>query len=232
MQNRNITLDAIRTLAIVLMVVFHFAYDLRFFGWVDWNVPNGKGWREFRYVILTLFFVSVGASLVLGNYRKFSLKMFLLRLFSIAFWAAVISLFTYYFFNANWIFFGVLHFIAVASVLCVPLIRKPILSLLLGFVAVTLFNSGLVSSKWPFNLMSLSLPHSPNDYVAIFPWIGVVLFGIAIGHVLKSGFDPVAKWNIPNKLTLLGRHSLVVYILHQPIFFALFGTIYWLSSSV
>ena len=60
----------------------------------------------------------------------------------------------------------------------------------------------------------------------------MVLFGIAIGHVLKSGFDPVAKWNIPNKLTLLGRHSLVVYILHQPIFFALFGTIYWLSSSV
>ncbi|MCP3865813.1 MAG: DUF1624 domain-containing protein, partial [Aestuariibacter sp.] len=77
MQNRNITLDAIRTLAIVLMVVFHFAYDLRFFGWVDWNVPNGKGWREFRYVILTLFFVSVGASLVLGNFRKFNLKMFL-----------------------------------------------------------------------------------------------------------------------------------------------------------
>jgi uncharacterized membrane protein len=106
------------------------------------------------------------------------------------------------------------------------------LSLLLGFVAVTLFNIGLVSSKWPFNLISLSLPHSPNDYVAIFPWIGVVLFGIAIGHVLKSGFDPVAKWNIPNKLTLLGRHSLVVYILHQPIFFALFGTIYWFSSSV
>ena len=133
MQNRNITLDAIRTLAIVLMVVFHFAYDLRFFGWVDWNVPNGKGWREFRYVILTLFFVSVGASLVLRNYRKFNLKMFLLRLFSIAFWAAVISLFTYYFFNANWIFFGMLHFIAVAKCFVCSVDSKTHIVAVVGF---------------------------------------------------------------------------------------------------
>lgn len=201
-------------LVIVLMVVFYFVYDFCFFGWVDWNVFNGKGWREFWYVILMFFFVSVGVLFVFGNYWKFSLKMFLLWLFFIVFWVVVILFFMYYFFNVNWIFFGVLYFIVVVSVLCVLLIRKFILLLLLGFVVVMLFNIGLVFSKWLFNLISLLLFYFLNDYVVIFLWIGVVLFGIVIGYVLKSGFDLFVKWNILNNLIFFGWYSLVVYILY------------------
>lgn len=229
---RNVTLDIMRTVAIVLMVIFHFAYDLRFFGWVDWNVPNGPGWKQFRYVILSLFFLSVGASLVFAHHQRVDLKSFAKRIMWIVVWACVISLFTYWFFNSNWIFFGVLHFIAVASVLSLPFARYPVMACFIGIGIITLFLTNVVTSKWPFNLWELGLPSSPNDYVALFPWVGVVLLGIGVGHMFIKGIDPCASLKLSTKITFLGRHSLAVYVLHQPLFFVTLGSVYWLSHSV
>ena len=177
---RNVTIDIMRTIAIVLMVIFHFAYDLHFFGWVDWNVPNGSGWKEFRHIILTLFFLSVGASLVFAHRQRVDFKSYAKRIMWIAVWAFAISLFTYQFFYSNWIFFGVLHFIAVASILCLPLVRYPVIATSVGVLSVALFLTNVITSKWPFNLWELGLPSSPNDYVALFPWIGVVLLVLVL----------------------------------------------------
>ena len=227
---RNVTIDIMRTIAIVLMVIFHFAYDLHFFGWVDWNVPNGSGWKEFRHIILTLFFLSVGASLVFAHRQRVDFKSYAKRIMWIAVWAFAISLFTYQFFYSNWIFFGVLHFIAVASILCLPLVRYPVIATSVGVLSVALFLTNVITSKWPFNLWELGLPSSPNDYVALFPWIGVVLLGIGVGHFFVKGFDPCASLKLSTKFTFLGRHSLMVYVLHQPLFFALLGSIYWFTQ--
>ena len=227
---RNVTIDIMRTIAIVLMVIFHFAYDLHFFGWVDWNVPNGSGWKEFRHIILTLFFLSVGASLVFAHRQRVDFKSYAKRIMWIAVWVFAISLFTYQFFYSNWIFFGVLHFIAVASILCLPLVRYPVIATSVGVLSVALFLTNVITSKWPFNLWELGLPSSPNDYVALFPWIGVVLLGIGVGHFFVKGFDPCASLKLSTKFTFLGRHSLMVYVLHQPLFFAILGSVYWLTS--
>jgi uncharacterized membrane protein len=226
---RDVTIDIMRTIAIVLMVIFHFAYDLHFFGWVDWNVPNGSGWKEFRHIILTLFFLSVGASLVFAHRQRVDFKSYAKRIMWIAVWAFAISLFTYQFFYSNWIFFGVLHFIAVASILCLPLVRYPVIATSVGVLSVALFLTNVITSKWPFNLWELGLPSSPNDYVALFPWIGVVLLGIGVGHFFVKGFDPCASLKLSTKFTFLGRHSLMVYVLHQPLFFAILGSVYWLT---
>ena len=88
---RNVTIDIMRTIAIVLMVIFHFAYDLHFFGWVDWNVPNGSGWKEFRHIILTLFFLSVGASLVFAHRQRVDFKSYAKHIMWIAVWAFAIN---------------------------------------------------------------------------------------------------------------------------------------------
>ena len=226
---RNVTIDIMRTIAIVLMVIFHFAYDLHFFGWVDWNVPNGSGWKEFRHIILTLFFLSVGASLVFAHRQRVDFKSYAKRIMWIAVWAFAISLFTYQFFYSNWIFFGVLHFIAVASILCLPLVSYPVIATSVGVLSVALFLTNGITSKWPFNLWELGLPASPNDYVALFPWIGVVLLGIGVGLFFVKGFDPCASLKLSTKFTFLGRHSLMVYVLHQPLFFAILGSVYWLT---
>jgi len=171
----------------------------------------------------------VGASLVFAHHQRVDLKSFAKRIMWIAIWAFAISLFTYQFFYSNWIFFGVLHFIAVASILCLPLVRYPVIATSVGVLSVALFLTNVITSKWPFNLWELGLPSSPNDYVALFPWIGVVLLGIGVGHFFVKGFDPCASLKLSTKFTFLGRHSLMVYVLHQPLFFAILGSVYWLT---
>ena len=145
-------------------------------------------------------------------------------------WACIISLFTYQFFYSNWIFFGVLHFIAVASVLCLPFARYPVMACFIGVGNIILYLTNVVTSKWPFNLWELGLPSSTNDYVALFPWVGVVMLGIGVGHIFVKDIDPCASFKLSPKATFLGRHSLAVYVLHQPLFFALLGSIYWFTQ--
>ena len=58
-----------------------------------------------------------------------------------------------------------------------------------------------------------------EDYVPLFPWMGVLLLGVALGHVLvRTRFAVLAPLaRLPLALRLLGRRSLVVYLLHQPL---------------
>ncbi len=63
--------------------------------------------------------------------------------------------------------------------------------------------------------------HKPvtQDYVPLFPWLGVALVGVAAGDALvRRSFAPLASLaRAPRALVWLGRHSLAVYMVHQPI---------------
>ena len=56
-------------------------------------------------------------------------------------------------------------------------------------------------------------------WVPLFPWLGVVLAGIALGHALAArDFRPVAFLaRTPTALRWMGRHSLAIYMVHQPL---------------
>lgn len=221
--NRNLTLDITRTCAILLMVIFHFIYDLKFFSLIDWDTPDGNGWKHFRWVIITLFFLCLGISITFAHLGKFHSKKFIFRLGQIAGCALIISIATYVAIPQNWIFFGVLHFLAFASLMIIGFIRYPRLCLAIGcgFLAVGVLQ--LLPSRWPFYIWFDNLPRYTNDYVAIFPWLGMVFFGVAIAHTRWFQNDPLVTFSKrlskrQRRLLLWpGQHSLSIYLLHQPI---------------
>lgn len=223
--NRIFTIDVMRTIAIVLMVIFHFIYDLKFFAYVNWDIPDGYGWRSFRHVILILFFICLGASLHLSYHQAINWKKFSKRLLQIALSALAISLVSLLMFPQNYIYFGVLHFIAVASLLCIYFANKPMLSLGIGLLIVFIFNMGWVSGIWPFIYIRESLPSYSNDYVGLFPWLGVVFIGIWLASTSFLKNDPLSSISSQQWLAAPGKHSLIIYLTHQPFFFAIFGSI-------
>jgi len=230
MNKRNLSLDLIRTLAIFLMVIFHFIYDLKYFGWLMTGIPDGVGWNYFRDVILTLFFLCIGAGLVYSHAHAFNLKKFISRLAKVAIGAAITTIMSLFMFPDNWIYFGVLQFIVVASILSIALVRFPRLALLMATAMFVMVQLGWLTQRWPFNYISDLLPNYTTDYVSLFPWLGMIWFGIALAHSQWFNRQWFRKTNLTEQLSLPGKHSLIIYLVHQPILFALLSPIYWLMN--
>lgn len=217
--NRLLWVDALRGFAILLMIAFHFCYDLRYFGWVDWNIPNGSNWWPFRYVIISLFTFTVGLSLSLAHQRQFRQKTFIKRLAQVLVGAACVTVMSLFLFPNAWIYFGILHFIAVGSLITIMFVKISKVALGLGTLVLVGFWSSLLKSDWPFELFDQLLPQYTEDLVPLFPWLGVMLIGLGFGGIL-----PVRKYDIPkNRITIslafMGGHGLLLYLIHQPLLF-------------
>lgn len=221
--------DATRGIAIVLMVIFHFCYDLRYFGWVDWNVPNGPNWWPFRYVILTLFVFTTGMSLSLAHRKNIRWKKYTFRLLQMIVASVAITVMSLFMFPDAWVYFGILQFLTFASVVGILFLRVPLLAIFMGSLILLGYWSGQVGSNWPFAYFDW-VPDRTEDYVPVFPWLGVALLGIAFAAFAPLG--KIDRWFsfLPNpilfSLKCIGRHGLVIYLLHQPI---LFGGLYLVS---
>lgn len=214
--------DALRALAILLMVVFHFCYDLRYFGYVDWRVPNGPGWWQFRYLILALFLGTVGISLSLSHRPKVRWSKFWWRALWIGLSAFAITLMSLVMFPQGWIYFGILHFIFFASLVGISLVSYPRLALLLGALILGVHGLDFLPSAWPFNFLSPYLPDYTEDLVTPLPWLSVVLVGVWLGSLVKIGKISYLGPNLPGWVGFAARHSLAIYLLHQPVLFGLF----------
>lgn len=227
---RYFSLDIIRGIAIVLMVVFHFSFDLNNFKFIDINIYNSSFWHYFRFVIVSMFLLCVGISLYLSNknginFSKIKKRFFILILASLA-----ISLSTYVTFPNSWIYFGILHFIAFVSVVGLFFVFIPTLSLLLGLFIIIGWNLNILDMHWLFDVLHefVNLPARTEDSVPLTPWFGVVLLGIYIGY--KGFFNfKVVENRVTKKIAFLGRHSLVIYLIHQPI---LFSSVYLIHNYI
>lgn len=230
MTKRNLNLDLMRTFAIVLMVIFHFIYDLKFFGWLSWNIPDGYGWKHFRYVILSLFFICIGAGLVYSHRQNFHLKKFLVRLSKVAVGASLITIMSLLMFPHNWIYFGVLHFIIVASVFAVFFVPYPRIALLISLSIILLFQLNYLTTYWPFTYINEHIPNYTTDYVPLFPWLGIILLGIPFAHSQWFNKPIIKATKLTTLLALPGKHSLMIYLVHQPLLFSILAPIHWLVN--
>ncbi len=215
-------IDALRGGALCLMFVYHFAFDLRFYGVVAADFEHDPLWLGLRGFIVASFMLLVGVSLVLADRASAPPAHFWRRVGVIAACALLASAGSFLLFPRTFIYFGMLHAIAIASVLALPLVRRPWAAVAIGGAVVAM---GFLWSHPAFDSRPLSWlgfatgKPATEDYVPLAPWGGFVLLGIGAGHVLaRNAFRAVAPLaSTPRWLRWLGRHSLAVYMVHQPI---------------
>lgn len=211
---RSPFLDILRGFTVVLMIIFHFSFDLDYFGLIQVDIIKDPFWYFFPRLIVFLFLFVTGMALAITHRNGFLIKPFLKRLMLIVFWAAVVSAATFFLFPDSWIYFGTLHAIVVISCFTIPFLKWPRVSLV---VALALF---IPSVFFDVTLPWFQLPHSSWDYISPFPWMGASLLGIFAVHKGLQ-FIPVKESEISKALSFLGKHSLFVYLIHQPILFGL-----------
>ena len=220
---RLIVVDALRGFAILLMVVYHFFFDLSYFGLAGFDFYQDPFWLHSRTFILSMFLLLVGVSLILASWRKPDTRRYMKRLTMLLASAVLISVSTRWMFGEHFVFFGVLHFIALASVLGLLFVRAGWVNLVLGMAIILLANRYQFSwfdtpgRRW-IGLMT----HKPQtaDYVPLLPWFGVVVLGLYSGPYLARlarQWQGAGKSGTAQLLAFSGRHSLVIYLLHQPV---------------
>lgn len=222
-RERLLLIDALRGVAILLMILFHFCFDLAWFRLADFDFYRDGFWLNARTVILSSFLFLVGVSLVLATRDGVDIRRYLRRLAMIVAAALLVSAGTWWLFGDRFVFFGVLHFIALVSVLGLLFVRAGWFSLMTGLALIVLGN--VYQSPW-FDEAGRRwiglMTHKPGteDYVPLLPWFGVVLLGIFAGPALQRlayRLQPRRATAPLAGLALAGRHSLLIYLLHQPL---------------
>jgi len=230
-------IDLLRGIAIIMMIVFHVLFDLRTFGSYDFALISGF-WMWFERVIASTFILLVGVSLTLSfsraerkaNYLKYFKRG--LKIFS---WGMLITLITWIFFREGFVSFGVLHLIGLSIILAYPFLKLKFWNLGLGAVIIAV---GIMLWNNFFNFSWLVwlgfMPYNTYiaDYFPVLPWFGVVLVGIFLGNLLYSGYErrfkllDLSKIPVVKLFCFLGKNSLLIYLIHQPV---LIGLLYVLG---
>ena len=232
-------IDMVRGVAILMMILFHTLFDLNYFQIISIEIYNGF-WHYFAFATASLFLLVVGISLTISRARaqqglsgnRLALR-FVYRGAGIFLLGILVTLGTWLYLREGFIVFGILHLIGV-SIMISPLFfrfKKWNIALGILFILIGYLLSMISGPSW---LLPLGI-HPPDfwsmDYEPLFPWTGMVLIGISAGGYLYP--EGVRRFTLPKiprvfilPLAFLGRHSLLVYLVHQPIIILLLAAVF------
>jgi uncharacterized membrane protein len=215
--------DLARGIALIGMVVFHLTFDLGFYGLIDPGTVLQPFWMAFARTVAGAFVLLAGVSLVLAHGQGIRPGAFLRGTGIVALAALAVTLATRVAIPQAWVFFGILHIIAVSRVMGLAALRLPVWALVgLGvavWAAPYLWQSDAFNTRTLAWIGFASVQPPSMDLEPIFPWFGPFLLGMALA---RSGLVP--RWTVGGPLVRAGRHSLAIYLVHQPV---LLGTL-WL----
>lgn len=243
--NRYNLIDALRGFSLINMVVFHFLYDIFMVYGVDpkWAFsPLVIAWE--RYICISFILIS-GVSL---HFSKHAYR----RGIIINLCGFLITVVTYFAMPSQAVWFGILNLIGCSMIICNAL-RKlldkldPYLGIGLSFFFFAIFYGVPERYIGFFNLKLFNLPgflyqfrylafigfpdkgFRSSDYFPIITWIFVYTAGYFLWRIIKRYKKEDVFRQRVYALDFLGRHSLIIYMLHQPVLmgicFLIFGYI-------
>ena len=218
-------LDVWRSLCIIGMIVYHAMYDLILFGQLDGAVMNTLPAQALHYSVVW------GFILVSGIAARFSRNGFRRGLVVLCA-ALVVSL------VSSWvdlpIRFGILHFLGIAMMLFAglrgmlfpegkgPRLWQPVLFFALFALTAQWTKNTMVSAHWLYPFGFKYAGFYSSDYYPLLPWIFLYAIGAWLGgFVLEHRDRGLFARRFPPALTFAGRHSLLIYMLHQPVLYGL-----------
>jgi len=230
--------DVLRGWAILGVVLFHLVWDLAFLGLIPAQLAVHPAWIAFGRTVAATFMTLVGVSLALAARGGLDPRAFGARLVKIAAAALVITVATRLTMPGAWVYFGILHAIVVASLIGAAFLRAPsVLTFLLGGVIVAF---GLAWTDPAFDARTVAwigfaaAPAPSVDFAPVFPWAGFTLIGLAVARAAlhRGWLDrlPRPEGRLARGLSRIGRRTLAVYLLHQPVLLAILYPVAWLAA--
>lgn len=229
-------IDFLRGVSIILMVGYHLLYDLGEFRGMTKVLffstdLDSTGWKIAQSFFAALFVVLSGISgtLTRSNIRRG------LRLLAVS---LAVTAVTYIIDPSQAIWFGILQCLGVSMLLYGAVFKKAGAAVCAAWGAAVLGLGAFLPAikralavrfDW---LLPLGL-HSPTfssfDYFPFIPWFGVFLIGAALGKSVYASRRSLLPWRLPvTFVNLAGRHSLLIYLVHQPL---IMGVLYLIGPA-
>ena len=246
--NRFEAVDALRGLAMVWMTAFHFSFDLNHFGFWPQDFYRDIFWTGQRTLILSLFLFCAGLGQAIALTQGQSWSRFGRRWAQIAACALLVSAGSWLMYPQSFIYFGVLHGIALMLIVVRLTAHWGAWLWVAGALAVAIKFIYVYAIETPAASHFVEILNAPllnwlglvtrnpvtEDYVPLLPWLGVMWWGVAAGSWLTRQRPLLLTRPLPallKPLVGLGRWSLIYYMLHQPVLIGALMTVSWLMKS-
>lgn len=241
-QKRINIIDEFRGALIVLVVIYHLFYTLAMIYHVEWSLKPFSVMRIWQPILPAMFILISGISFQLSRNN-------IVRGLKLAVISAAITIILWFFMPSQIIWFGILHFLAVMNIVF-GLLKNQINKfpavfgiILFSILFILTYNvhrgylgiEGIWSYKLPEILYQTNLTAPigfysedfySSDYCPILPWIFMFLIGTILGRYVKNLPEALSRTHI-KPLAFTGRHTLIIYLVHQPI---IVGALYLITG--